>query len=99
MIKNYKPVSNLNFLSKKQSKQLNTYISREGFSHVNQSAYRRLHSTETALLKIQNDIAASMDSGKAVALILPDLSTPFDIIDHNILFDCLRDWFGLMALC
>ena len=52
------------------AEQINSYINSEGFSNINQSADRRLHSTETALLKIQNDIVASMDSGKAVALTL-----------------------------
>ena len=55
----------------------------------------RLHSTKTALLKIQNDIAASMDYGKAVVLTLLELSAAFDNIDHNILFNCLRDCFGV----
>ena len=50
---------------------------------------------ETALLKVQHDIAASLDSGKAVTLILLDLSAAFDTIDHDILFNCLRDWFGV----
>ena len=77
------------------SKQLNSYIDNEGLSKVNLSTYRRLHSTETILLKIQNDIAASMDSGKAVALTLLDLSVAFDTIDQIILFNCLRDWFGV----
>ena len=99
LLKNYRPVSNLSFLSKLiekvVAKQLNNYIDSEGLSNVNQSAYRRLHSTETALLKIQNDIAASLDSGKAVALTLLDLSAAFDTIDHDILFNSLRDWFGV----
>ena len=73
--------------------QLNSYIIKEGLSNFNQSAYKRLHSTETALLKIQNDIAASMDSGKAVTLTLLDLSAALDTIDYNILFNCLSDWF------
>ena len=77
------------------AKQLNSYINSEGFSNVNQSDYRRLHSTETALLKIQNDISASMDSGKAVALTLPDLSAAFDTIDHYILFNCFSDQLGV----
>ena len=99
LLKNYRPVSNLSFISKLiekvVAKQLNNYIDSEGLSNVNQSTYRRLHSTESALLKIQNDIAASMDSGKAVALTLLDLSAAFDTIDHDILFNSLRDWFGV----
>ena len=75
--------------------QLNSYINKEGLSNLNQSAYKRLYPTETALLKIQNNIAASMDSGKAVALTLLDLSAAFHNIDHTILFKYLRDWFGM----
>ena len=74
-------------IEKVVAKQLNNYIDSEGLSNVNQSAYRRLHSTESALLKIQNDIAALMDTGKAVALTLLDLSVAFDTIDHDILFN------------
>ena len=77
------------------AKQLNGFISHEGLLNVNQSAYKSSHSTETALLKIQNDIALSMDSGKAVALTLLDLSVAFDTTDHSLLYDCLHDWFGL----
>ena len=85
---NYRPVSNLSFISKLiekvVAKQLNEFISREGLLNVNQSAYKSSHSTETALLKIQNDIALSVDSGKAVALTLLDLSAAFDTIDHSL---------------
>ena len=52
-----------------------------------------MHSTETALLKGQNDTAASMDSGEVVALTLLGISVAVDIIDHTVLFNCLRDWF------
>ena len=90
-------MSNLSYISKLikkvVAKQLNSCINNEGFSNVNQSSYRRLHFIETALLEIQNDIAASMDSGTTVALTLLDFSAAFDTIDHNILFNCLRDWF------
>ena len=77
------------------AKQLNNYIDSEGLSNVNHSAYGRLHSTESALLIIQNDIAALIDSGKAVALTLLDLTAAFDTINHDILFNSLRDWFGV----
>ena len=97
LLKNYRPVSSFisKLIEKVVAKQLNNYINSEGLSNVNQSTYRRLHSTESALLKIQNDTAASMDSGKAVALTLPDLSVAFDTINHDILFNSLRDWFGV----
>ena len=36
-----------------------------------------------------------MDSGKAMALTLLDLSVVFDTIDHSLSYDCLHDWFGL----
>ena len=48
------------------AKQINEHIAQEGISNINQSAYRVFHSTETALLKIQNDIAKSLDQGTAV---------------------------------
>ena len=51
-------------IEKLVAKQLNSYIDGEGFSNVNQSSYRRLHSIEMAILRFQNDIAASTDSGR-----------------------------------
>ena len=61
--------------------------------------YRRLHPTETALFKIQNDITASMVSCKAVALTLLDLSAAFNTIDHNILLTASGIGLLLIALC
>ena len=84
-------MSNLSYISKLIEKavtrQINEHIAREGISNENQSAYRVFHSTETALLKMQNDIATSMDKGAAVGLVLLDLSATFDTIDHSILFN------------
>ena len=98
-MKNYRPVSNLSFLSKVLEKvvvnQLNTHINSSNTSNQYQSAYRKLHSTETALLKIHSDILASMDAGRVTALTLLDLSAAFDTIDHTILLSRLDDWFGV----
>ena len=71
------------------AKQLNDFTSQDGISSLHQSAYRSFHSTETALLKIQNDIFTFVSYGKAVAITLLDLSTCVDTTDHSILHDCL----------
>ena len=92
-----RPVCNLTYISKliqkAVAKHINEHIAQEGISDINQSAYRAFHSTETTLLKIQNDIDTSMDQATAVGLVLLDLSAVFDTIDHSILFDCLQHWF------
>ena len=94
-MKNYRPVSNLSCLSKVLEKvgvnQLNTHINSSNTSNQYQSAYRKFHSTKTALLKIHSDILASMDAGKVTALTLLDLSAAFDAIDHTIVLNRLDD--------
>ena len=62
-----------------------------------QSAYRKFHSCETALLQVQNDIFVSLNAGHSTALLLQDLSTAFDTIDHSILLDRLKHGFGVSS--
>ena len=74
-------------IEKAVAKQRNEHIAQKGIWNIIQSAYRAVQSTEMGLLKIQNDIATSMDKDTAVGLVLLDLSMAFDTIDHSILFD------------
>ena len=60
-----------------------------------QSAHRTNHSTETALIRVYNDIALSIDSRKSVVLVLLDLSAAFDTVDHFFLFSRLSARFGI----
>ena len=59
-LNSYIPISNLSFISKIFEKvvanRLRSHIYKNGLSNVSQSAYKQFHSTETALLKVHNDI-------------------------------------------
>ena len=87
-------VSNLPFVSKIVEKvvasRLNTHMAQKSILEPSQSAYQKHHSTETALLRVQNDILQAIDRKKCVMLLLLDLSVAFDTIDHEILLQRLR---------
>ena len=98
-LSSYRPISNLNFISKLLEKVIYTRLcthldSFPSLSHY-QSAYRKLHSTETALLRIHNDLSLAMSSKQVSALVLLDLSAAFDTIDHGILINRLKSCFGI----
>ena len=87
-LSSYRPISNLN---SRINSHLQTFPSLCPF----QSAYRKFHSTETALLRIHNDLITANNQQKVSALILLDLSAAFDTIDHNILLTRLSSTFGI----
>lgn len=93
-LKNYRPVSNLAFVSKVLekvvNKQLHTYLSNNNLLETFQSAYRKDHSTESALLRVQNDILHAIGGQKVVLLILLDLSAAFDTVEHSSLLSILK---------
>ena len=82
-------------IEKVVSFQLKQHIERNSLSEKMQSAYRQFHSTETALIKVQNDIMKSVDGGSVVVLVLLDLSAAFDTIDHGKLLHLLEYKFGI----
>ena len=50
-----------------------------------QSGNRKLHSTETALLCVTNDLLRALDDKKVSVIVLLDMSKAFDSIRHDIL--------------
>ena len=99
VLKNYRPVSNLSFIGKNFKllvlSQLNDHINHNNLAEIYQSAYRRQHSTETALLKVQADIAGYLDKSQAALMVLLDLSAAFDTIDHGTLLRTLELSYGI----
>ena len=75
--------------------QLVNHLDKNGLYEVFQSAYRQLHSTETALLRVQNDILQAVDSRGGAILVLLNLSAAFDTIDHEKLIRTLDSCCGI----
>ena len=100
-LSNYRPIANLPFLSKMIEKlvysELKNYLSSNFLYPRMQSAYRKFHSTETALVKLFNGVACSIDAGEEVALVLLDLSSAYDTIDHVCLIDRLERRFEISS--
>ncbi len=99
ILKNYRPVSNLAYISKvieeAVEQQIAHHIETYSLADPLQSAYKRAHSTETALLKMCNDILIELDNGRAVCLGMLDLSAAFDTVDHGILLRRLKETFNI----
>lgn len=60
--------------------QMNSHMMQFGLYPVLQSAYWKSYSTETTLLKIQNDILLNMDKKNVTLLVFLDLSAAFDTV-------------------
>ena len=99
VLNNYRPISNLSFISKVLERvmamRLRKYMTENKLNDFLQSAYKPQHSTETALLKVQDDIRCMIDKGGVVLLILLDLSAAFDTIDHDVLLSRLHHYLGI----
>ena len=84
-VQNYRPVSNLTFVSKVVEKlvchQLVSFFERLKILPTLQSAYRKNHSTETAVLKVITDVLHAADRGEVTLLCMLDLSCVFDTVD------------------
>ena len=99
ILKNYRPVSNLSYISKLLERvvagRLTDYMTENNLHEHLQSTYKPGHSTETALVKVQNDILTSIDQHGLVILVMLDLSAAFDTIDHDILFSRMENTLGI----
>ena len=99
LFKNFRPVSNLTFLSKLIERvlalRLHDHMKINNRYEEFQSSYRKFHSTETALTSVHDGILRHIDEKQCVILLLLDLSAAFDTIDHNILLSRLQAHLGV----
>ena len=93
-LSSFRPLYNTSVLSKLLEyavlDQLKDHLSGFEFLPASQSAYRQLHSVETAMCKIYNDLVISKSRGECSILILLDLSAAFDTVDHELLINDLK---------
>ena len=95
-LSNYRPVTYLIHLSKIIERamldQLVPFLEEVSVVPHYQSAYRKLHSTETALCKIHDDLVSNTCHGRASLLVLLDLPAAFDTVDHRLLLSDFSDY-------
>ena len=94
ILKNYRPVAKLSFISKIIEKaiatQIHDHLKNNEIVDNFQSAYNAGHSCETELLRVYNDIVTTIGRGNGAMLVLLDFTVTFDTIDHNNQF-CIRE--------
>ena len=98
-LKNYRPVSNLQFISKlvecAMLQQLNSHCEKYHLNPSYQSAYRANHSCETAVLKLTDDILWTMENKNIKIMVCLDNSAAFDTVNHQVLLSVMRDYYGV----
>jgi len=98
-LSSYRPISNLSFISKVVERviaaRFSEHFESQGLLPSCQSAYRANHSTETAITAVYDEIVRAVDSGDMCALVLLDLSSAFDTVDHDTLLAVLHQRFGI----
>ena len=94
-VQDFRPISVLSVLSKIYERvilnQLCTFIEKQNIYDVNQSGFRKGHSTNTLLLKLRDDIRKAMNKSEMTLSVLIDYSKAFDTIDHRILIEKLQE--------
>lgn len=77
--------------------QINSFLIQNDIFEVFQSGFRAFHSTESALIRVLNDLLTAVDSGSSAVLVLLDLSAAFDTTDHDILLSRLENVVGIQG--
>ena len=92
-VNNYRPIAVLPALSKileiHETKSLTNYLNENSLIFKYQSAFRENHSTETALIKLTDELLFNMDDDKVTGMISIDFKKAFDLVNHETLLQKL----------
>ncbi len=101
ILKNFHPISNLCFIYKIVEKvvamYIRDYMTANGLHELLKSGSKKLHSTETALLCVQDALLRALDNHQAAVLVLLDLHAAFDTVGHDILIFTLEIHIGVVG--
>ena len=93
-VSNFRPISVLPVLSKVIERHIHdalyNYLTDNSLIYPRQSGFRKRHSTETALIRIIDELLFNLDDNKVCGLVLVDYCKAFDMVDHAILLDKLN---------
>ena len=91
---NCRPISVLPVFSKLLEKHVAgffmDYLTRNDLLYDLQSAFREGHSTESALIKLTDQILFYLDQDKVTGMVSVDFKRAFDLVDHQFLLTKLR---------
>ena len=101
-LNSYRPISNLSFASKVLERVVvagfNQHFKSQDQLPRHQSAYRAIYSIETAITAVYDEIVRAINSGDVCVLVLFDLNSAFDTLDHDTLLAVLSRWFVLIGV-
>ena len=99
---NYRPITNLMTISKVFEKLvlacLRPHLHASSNFSSYQSAYRSGHSTETATLKVTDDLNSNMENKSCSLLLSLDISAAFYMMDIDTLLSRLHSDFGIAGV-
>ena len=91
---NYRPISVLPILSEIAERHVHnalySFLCENDLIYITQSGFRSKHSTETALIKIIDDLLFNLDNDRVSGMVLVDYRKAFDMIDHTLLLEKLE---------
>ena len=91
---NYRPISVLPILCEIAERHVHnalySFLCENDLIYIRQSGFRSKHSTETALIKIIDDLLFNLDNDRVSGMVLVDYRKAFDMIDHTLLLKKLE---------